>query len=389
MEFSMLKFIRILFLAILSVVAISQAAAQDTDYVIGVDDVISISVISHEGMDKEVTVLADGTIAYPFAGTLKAAGKTAKQLQDEIKVILEKTRNNVDLSVTVKEVRSRKIRIVGPVKSPGAYDLKAKWRVLDIIASAGGLNVRPSQVTARIIRGGEVTQSIDIVKASLDPESADNPELMPNDLVLLDEKDPAMNKVFVMGQVGKPGAYEIGDNGTNIIAILSLAGNATDKAALARVSVMRGTQLIPINLEPVVTRGQMTDEVRNFVLQAGDVLFIPEIDQRISIMGQVNRPGQYPMPEAKDLTVLDALSMAGGQTQIGDLGKAGIIRMVEGQATVVPVNIDGMLRNKNLAANIKMVTGDVLYIPTKNTNRFEWKDVLGPLSLLSFFGIKR
>ncbi|HEY0868609.1 MAG TPA: SLBB domain-containing protein [Fimbriimonas sp.] len=361
-------------------------AQAGSDYVIGVDDILEISVSSHEGMDKELTVLADGTITYSWAGTLKAAGKTAAALASEIKALLEKTRNNVQVTVTVKEVRSRLVRIVGPVKNPGGYNLKANWRVLDLIATAGGLNARPGKVTGRVVHTSGKVDAFEMAEASLKPDTDANPVLTPDDLVLLEERDPALDKVYVMGQVSKPGSYEIAEDGTNLAALLSQAGNVTESAALTRATVMRGSTLLPLNLEPMVARGIVTDEIRAFKLQAGDVLFIPETETKIAVMGQVNRPGQYPLPEVKKLSALDALSLAGGQSQTGDIGKAGIIRVVNGKATVLPVNLDQMMRTKDLAQNVNLEPGDVLYVPTKNDRRFEWRDILSPLSFI--FGLR-
>ena len=128
--------------------------------------------------------------------------------------------------------------------------------------------------------------------------------------------------------------------------------------------------------------------VRVLRLQAGDVLFIPAIEARVAVMGQVNSPGYYPFPETRPLTVLDALSLAGGQNREGDLGKAGIIRFVDGKASVVPIDIDHMLQKKNMAANVSLRPDDVLFIPARGERRFEWRDVLYPLSILSGFGLR-
>lgn len=378
----------ILLMVLLSALSFGQSGTGEQ--VLGVDDVISISVLNHQGMDRDATVLADGTITYPFVGKIKASGRTPTSLADEIKRALEKTLNNVAVTVTIKEVRSQKARIVGPVKSPGAYDVKPKMRLLDLVAMAGGLaDTRPTRISGRVIRPNGKVDTFEMVKASLEPDSDANPLISANDLVYLEERDPANNKIFVMGQVNKPGGYEVPEAGANLIAILSEAGNTLPNAALSRAVIMRGKEGIPLNLEPMVNRGILTDEIKNLQLQAGDVLFVPEIETRIAVMGQVNKPGQYAMPENKPLLALDALSLAGGQTQNGDLGKAGVIRTINGKATVIPINVDEILKAKKLEKNIPLQAGDVLFIPAKGQPRdFEWRNLLGPLSILSFFGIK-
>jgi protein involved in polysaccharide export with SLBB domain len=381
------KLITIVSLLMLAVLSLAQPALE-SEHVLGIDDLIEISVPSHDGLDRQVVVQGDGTVSYPEVGTLNAAGKTASALADEIRTALERTRNNVRVIVTIKEIRSRKARIVGPVKSPGAYDMKPGWRILDLIAAAGGLDARAQRVTGRVIRGTSDVLSFEVSAASASPHSASNPEVLPNDLVYLEERDPALSKVFVMGQVARPGAYDIGEQGSNIAVLLSQAGNTTEFAALTRVTIMRGNDVLPLNLQPMIESGTLTDEIRSFRLMPGDVLFVPDIEGRVTIMGQVNKPGRYPLPETKELTALDALSIAGGQTQNGDLIRAGVIRVVDGTAQVIPVNIADMMRSKRTDANIVLQANDVLFIPAKDDRRFEWRNILGPLSILSFLGIR-
>jgi protein involved in polysaccharide export with SLBB domain len=379
-------------LALLVLFMVSASARSDSkagsNYVLGPDDVIEITVLNHQGLDKTVNVLPDGTITYPWAGQIKAVGKTPKQLAAQIKSELEKTRNNVEVTVAVKEVHSRLVRVVGAVKAPNAYNLKPNWRVLDLVAVAGGLTARSARVTGRIIRDGEIIP-IDLAEDSTRTSDASNPLLRPDDLVFLEERDPSQNKAYVMGQVRRPGAYDLGDEGINILSLLSQAGDTTETAALTKAYILRGTTQIPINLRPVLAEGKLDESVRNLTLQAGDVLFIPAIERRVAVMGQVNKPGYYPLPETRELNVLDMLSLAGGQTPTGDLGKAGIIRMVDGAAKVFPVDIEKMLQKGNLTANVSLQPDDVLFIPARGERRFEWRDILGPLSILSFFGVGR
>src|SRR5687768_3451238 len=245
---------RIMVALALALVAVGPACADDkTDaaYILGPDDVIEIIVLSHPDLNKTVTVLPDGTITYPWAGRLKAAGKSAAQLAEQIQSELEKSRNHATVSIAVKEVHSRRARIVGGVKAPGGYDLKPGWRLLDLIAVSGGLASRPTRISGRIIRANQI-MPIRLHEAIANPDSASNPALVPNDLVLLDEVDPAGRKVFVMGRVARPGGYEIGDDGMNLLSLLSLAGGLTESAALATAYVLRGDTQIGMDLRPTL-----------------------------------------------------------------------------------------------------------------------------------------
>jgi polysaccharide export outer membrane protein len=358
-----------------------------SEYLLGVDDVIEVTVRNHSDLNKVLTVLPDGTIGFPEIGEIQAAGKTPRALAVEIQEAIEKTRNNVSVIVSVKEVHSRRVRALGVFKTPGAFDLKRGWRLMDLVAAAGGLAVKPTQTTARIVRNGSQVIPLDLAGALAAPEGSANVALEPDDLLMSDEIAPVQSQAYVMGQVAKPGAYAT-DADTNLLSLLSLAGNATEHAALTKAYVLRQGARIPLNLRPLLVEGRADADVSGFKVHSGDMLFVPENDERYAVMGQVSKPGYYPLPEKGEVTLLEAVNLAGGQIAAGDLAKAGIIHVVDGKATVQPVNIDTILKKGRLAANVVLHSGDILYVPEKSVKRaFNWQDLLAPLSLLNILGI--
>ena len=360
------------------------------DYTLGADDVIDISVLNHSAFDKTLTILPDGKIAFPGVGEITAAGKTAKALAAEIQTALEKTMNNVGVVISVKERHSRRVRIIGAVRTPGGFDLKPGWRLLDVVAGAGGLSAKPALITARLIRGGVQTLPLNVTEAMATPDSEANLRLEPDDLILFDELDaPSKAQVHVMGQVGKPGAYDL-DSNLNLLTLISEAGSATDKAALTRAYVLRGSVEMPINLRPLLVEGQPDAAVTNFKLKAGDVLFVPEILTRYAVMGEVKSPGYYALPEKSVVTALQAFNLAGGQGSNADVRQAGIIRQINGKPTVIKVNLnlDSLLKKGALASNPALQPDDVLYIPPRKSGGFHWQDALAPLSALSILGFR-
>lgn len=372
-------------LALIGCVAISLISARPArgdDYRLGADDVIDISVANHVDMNRTVTVLPDGKISFPGIGQLQAAGRTAESVAADIRAVLEKTLNNVDVSVAVKEVHSRHASIVGALKTPGVYDLKQGSRLLDLVAAAGGLTVKPVRVTARMVRAG-VVSPLDMARAISAPESDADPTLAPDDLVILDEID-VHNQVHVMGQVKTPGAYDLDENLT-IVSLIAESGSFTDGAALKRVYVLRGGNEIHFDLYGLAAKGTPDSSAAAFKLQAGDVLFVPEIETKFGVMGEVNKPGYYDMPEDRsEATVLKALGRAGGQLQDGDLRRAALLRVVNGKATVTHLNIDKMLRSGDIASNVALQNDDVLFIPAKSTKGLSWVDLLSPITALYY-----
>lgn len=131
----------------------SAPATQDTtgQFVLGADDVIEITVRNHSELDHVLTVLPDGKLTFPTVGEMQAAGKTPRALAMEIQAELEKTLNNVGVTVVVKEAHSRRVRLIGAVRQAGAIDLKPGWKLFDAVIAAGGLSARPELVSGRLI----------------------------------------------------------------------------------------------------------------------------------------------------------------------------------------------------------------------------------------------
>src|SRR5579871_1023919 len=116
----------------------SAKAAADKDYLLGIDDVIEVTVTNHDDMDRTLTILPNGKINFAGVGEITAAGRTSRAVAEEIRAELDKTLNNFEVVVSVKEVRSRRVRAIGAVRAPGSYDMKPAWRVVDLLAVAGG-----------------------------------------------------------------------------------------------------------------------------------------------------------------------------------------------------------------------------------------------------------
>ena len=122
------------------------------DYRIGPEDVLEISVWKEEGLKKEVLVRPDGGIAFPLAGDMEAAGKTAQQLQEEITQRLSKFMADPVVSVAVTKVAANKIYVIGRVNKPGEYVTGRYVDVLQGLTMAGGLTPFAAENDIKVMR---------------------------------------------------------------------------------------------------------------------------------------------------------------------------------------------------------------------------------------------
>jgi len=164
--------------------------------------------------------------------------------------------------------------VLGEVKKPGAYALEKDTTVLEAVTLAGGFTERAAPGGATVLRkgadGSQETIGVDLSGA--DPRAREMP-LSEADTLLI----PAGNSFYVLGEVKKPGAYQLEQAATAIEGV-ALAGGFTDKAAPNRTKIIRtrkdGRQeTLVVDLNEVIKRGRKDKDVP---LTANDVIVVPE-----------------------------------------------------------------------------------------------------------------
>ena len=133
------------------------AAPAAEEYVIGVGDVLRITVWKNSELDTTVPVRPDGNISLPLLGDLRALGMRPLELQRVLDEAYERFVTAPGTTVIVAEIHSRKVFVTGEVAEPGVFDLQPNMRLLQALAMAGGLTpyAKDRVVVLRQIEGGE------------------------------------------------------------------------------------------------------------------------------------------------------------------------------------------------------------------------------------------
>jgi polysaccharide export outer membrane protein len=270
--------------ALLLLTSLSLAAAEAADeYAIGPRDVLMISVWGQIDLSRDYSVEPDGFVPFPLVGRVKAAGLTPKEFAAHLKETLEKDYLvNPQVIVSVKEYLSRKVTVMGEAEKPGVYYLSGPTTVLDVLSRAGGLAktagsqvvlVRKPKQGSNGAAGGSVTKqlSFERMKAG-DPES--NVGLEDDDTIFVPKGKG--NTFFVLGEVRKPGSYQL-EGETSILEGITIAGGFTDKAAPGRTRILRnspsGQEILYVDMNDVMKRGHREKAV---MLRENDVVVVPE-----------------------------------------------------------------------------------------------------------------
>jgi polysaccharide export outer membrane protein len=248
-------------------------------------DVLHITVFRQKDLELEVRIPEGGSFAYPLIGDVQAAGKTVKNVEQDLRTRLEeKYLYRAGVNVTVKEYAVRNVYVMGGIQKPGGYEMHPNRRltVLQLISSAGGYTDRAQKEYSQLIRrkvnderelirfsAAEVERAVARGKVEADVE------LMPDDLVVI---PAALRVVYVMGQVNKPGSFDIPTGARITVSMaISQAGSWTKFASTSRIQVLRQPPTgepvkLSVNLDEVVN-GKLDQDLE---LQPGDVIMVPQ-----------------------------------------------------------------------------------------------------------------
>jgi polysaccharide biosynthesis/export protein len=281
----------------------------DSEYLIGPDDRIDVSVFGAEAFSGEHRVDGNGQVAIPLLGPVMAGGKTLRELETHLEDRLRQTyMRDPHVAVQVVEMRSQGVSVVGAVREPGVYQLTRPSTLLEVLAVAGGLTeeagssvfvMRPTTGPQPLAEVG----SAPVLAAST--ATAGQPGVIEVDLgALLDSGDTSQNLlvragdivqvrpaglVYVVGEVNRPGGFSIppGQPMTVLQALAMAEGLGSTAAASRGVIVRDGTdgsrQEIPVDIDKVLDGSE-----EPAVLHARDVLFVPNNTAKSVALGAVN-----------------------------------------------------------------------------------------------------
>lgn len=272
----------------------------------------------------------------------------SKLIAGEIPTI--QLQENDTILVSVKEVSG--VIVTGMVQRPGMLNLVGKVTLLGVLAMAGAPLSEQRPMRVKVIRQGQEILSVKLDAATSAPAVNELAmELQSGDIVGV---EPLTVRVTLLGAVQKPGSYEV-PIGSRVMDLLSHGGGLMPTANISNVSINRRGEVINVNLAKLWEG----DLGQNLELQDGDLVLIP-ISQRIWVTGSVQRPGSFDYQP--NMTVLDAISMAGGPRSLEEADLSAV-KIVSGE-TARTVDLERVFRIG--AVSIEPIRpGDIIIVPEK------------------------
>ena len=330
-------------------------------------DLIDVDVYSEEDLHKPARLGSDGTILLPLIGSVNVGGLTVAEATD---LITKRYGNgfvkNPSVLITVLQYRKSTFSILGQVERPGIYEIPegAQVSIIEAVSLAGAYTTSAAQnavtvkrtvdgkVTTYKIRAGDMAQNPDVVPF----------EILPGDTVLVPAKQYQNSSFSILGQVTKPGLYEIPEGAhVSIIDAISLAGGCLATASQNSISVKR-----TVNGKTVILKVNANDmaqdpNVAPFEVLPGDSVLVPYRNSTFSILGQVEKPGIYEIAEGTHLNIIDAILLAGGYTRTAAQNSVTVKRMVNGKLATIKVRAADMAEEPGVVP-FEVLPGDIVKV---------------------------
>ena len=276
-------------LTVIGALAVS-AAAQE--YEVGPGDVLNVVVLNQAGLTGEFAVDPEGFMVYPFVGRVKAAGLSALEIERKLTTLLsDGYLRRPQISVAVKQFRSHRVFVTGEAARPGPYGLRPDRMLSSLLQDIGDLTPQAGHEVLIVRPPG-------VPAAPLEPVFGDSSE----------------------GALPEP----------------SPSPSPTPPTRAPYPGEVQGSEIIRVKLREVRS-GFPDKDVR---LQIGDTIYFPKAAQ-VYLTGHVGRPGSYRFDE--NMTVFQALALAGSVTERGSMKRVRVIRMVDGRRKELSLKLTDIL----------------------------------------------
>jgi polysaccharide biosynthesis/export protein len=212
-----------------------------SDYLIGPGDLLRIAVFDHPEFSLDARVSQSGKVTFPLLGQIDVAGDSTRQVEEILTRRLAAGHyvHSAQTSVLVTEYQSQTISVMGQVVKPGQYALQKAYRVLDVLAQAGGV-INPLAVgeeaaadEANLVRQDGTVTRINLHRL-FDGDPTQNPAVAAGDTIYV----PRAPQFYVYGEVQRPGVYRL-ESRMTVAQAISEGGGLTPKGSEHRIAVKR------------------------------------------------------------------------------------------------------------------------------------------------------
>ncbi len=325
-----------------------------SDYIVGPGDELSIQLYGKENEHYRLPVGRDGYINMPKLGPISVAGKSFKQVRDDLTLRIKKQIIGAEAAIAMGELRLMQVYVLGDANRPGAYNLSSLSTVIQALIAAGGVAETGSLRNIEVRRDKQLIQKVDLYDLLVNGDNTSDVRLRSGDAVFI---RPAGNRVRVEGEVVREAIYEITPN-TDLADIIRIAGGLKPTALHSNITIKRpidaGLKVITRNLK----------QSSSFALQAGDSVAVHPKAQSyagaVTLSGAFTEGGRRGFVDG--MRISDVLA-ADGLRDDADTELAMLVSSQNGEHTRVRyVELGKVLANPAHPSNFKLNEYDELIV---------------------------
>lgn len=333
------------------------------NYVLGAGDEIIIDVWGDSELNVQYKIAPDGHITVPGLGRIQLSGMNVDQAESRIRTQFSTIYSDLDssqphtfLAISVGNVRTIKVNVMGEVRSPGTYTLSSFASAFHALYTAGGTTNIGSLRNIRIFRSGRQMADIDLYEYLIKGNNMEDITLQDGDIVMV---EPHGILAQAKGEVRRPMWYEIKPHET-LQDLIRYAGGFSENAFKGTITLQRSGDAE----REVYTLSEAEYPV--FQLHDGDKIQVDSILSRftnmVEISGSVYRPGKYALSD-RISTVRDLIEIAQGTTGDAYLQRALLYRENDDLTrSMRSFNLDALLSNQ--ISDVELKRNDLIHIPS-------------------------
>jgi len=335
------------------------------DYLVGPGDSIVVQLYGKTNVEYKLVVTREGHILIPDFGPVLVSGLTFSELKETLKIRFEKQIFGVKAAITMGELRTINIMIVGDVINPGSYTVSGLTNLMNALLVSGGVKRTGSLRNIQLKRHGRVVSRFDLYDVLLNGNTRSDKRLSHGDVIFV----PAIGAtVGIGGEVQRPAIYEIKGH-VSLSRVIKLAGGLLPSASLQTSHIERiknGKYHTLISLAKAVNNTKIS-------IQSGDLIRIfpvkKLIDDVILISGHVIQPGGYEF--TKNMRISDVIQSTNQLRQNADTEFALLRRELRKQNRIETryINLKQVLQNPGSSADLYLQKRDEIIIFDLAKNR--------------------
>lgn len=271
------------------------------DFVVGVNDMVSVQLFGNTPGNFMLVVNRDGAINFPELGPIHVAGMTFDEMRRMLQDRVSQQMIGVTASVTMGELRSIRVFVLGDAARPGSYTVSSLSTITNALFASGGITEIGSLRNIQLKRNGDLVGTLDLYDLLLKGDTRADARLQPGDVIFIPPVGP---QVGIKGEVRRPAIYELRGE-ASAGDLVNLAGGLLPRsfpqgARLSRISPNQERIQEDIDLRSSDGRGRS--------LRAGDVINVPSVLERVDnvvrLEGHVYREGPVEFRAGMRLTDL-------------------------------------------------------------------------------------